>query len=92
MKNAIDWLSRPYGEGAVTAKPLAVIGASGGRYGSVWAHNETRKSFGGAGARVVDAISLSIPISSLDGKDPRESTEVVDALAEVLKKLAAEVG
>jgi len=85
-------LSRPYGEGAVAAKPLAVIGASGGRYGGVWAHDETRKSFGGAGARVVDAISLSIPISSLDGKDPRASTEVVDALAEVLKKLAAEVG
>jgi hypothetical protein len=35
---------------------------------------------------------LSIPISSLDGKDPRDNTEVVDALAEVLKKLAAEVG
>jgi NAD(P)H-dependent FMN reductase len=92
VKNAIDWLSRPYGEGAVTAKPLAVIGASGGRYGGVWAHDETRKSFGGAGARVVEAISLSIPISSLDGKDPRESTELVDALAEVLKKLAADVG
>jgi len=92
VKNAIDWLSRPYGEGAVTAKPLAVIGASGGRYGGVWAHDETRKSFGGAGARVVDAISLSIPISSLDGRDPRESTEMVDALGEVLKKLAAEVG
>ena len=91
VKNAIDWLSRPYGKGAVTAKPLAVIGASGGRYGGVWAHDETRKSFGGAGARVVDASSLSIPISSLNGKDPLASTEVVDALAEVLKKLAAEV-
>ena len=44
------------------------------------------------GRRVVDAISLSIPITSLDGKDPRESTEMVDAVAEVLKKLAAEVG
>jgi NAD(P)H-dependent FMN reductase len=92
VKNAIDWLSRPYGEGAVTAKPLAVIGAAGGQYGGVWAHDETRKSFGGAGARVVDAISLSIPISSLGGKNPRESTEVVDSLGEVLKKLAAEVG
>ena len=45
VKNAIDWLSRPYGQGAITAKPLAVIGASGGRYGGVWAHDETRKSF-----------------------------------------------
>jgi hypothetical protein len=35
---------------------------------------------------------LSIPIRALDGKDPRESTEVVDALGEVLKKLAAQVG
>jgi NAD(P)H-dependent FMN reductase len=92
VKNAIDWLSRPYGDGAVTAKPLAVIGAAGGQYGGVWAHDETRKSLGAAGARVVDGISLSIPISSLNGKDPRESDEVVDSLGEVLKKLAAEVG
>ena len=68
-----------------------MIGASGGRYGGVWAHDETRKSFGGARARVVDAISLSIPISSPDGKDTGEY-QVVNALAEVLKKLAAEVG
>ena len=91
VKNAIDWLSRPFGDGAVTAKPLAVIGAAGGRYGGVWAHDETRKSLGAAGARVVEGISLSIPISSLDGKDPRDSAEVVDSLGEVLKKLAAEV-
>ncbi len=91
VKNAIDWLSRPYGEGVVTAKPLAVIGASVSVRRRVGTRRDAQ-SFGGAGARVVDAISLSIPISSLDGKDPRESTEVVDALAEVLKKLAAEVG
>ena len=92
VKNAIDWLSRPFGQGAIAAKPLAVIGASGGRYGGVWAHDETRKSFGGAGARVVDDIKLSVPISSLDGKHPRESAEVVGAVGEALKKLAAEVG
>jgi NAD(P)H-dependent FMN reductase len=91
VKNAIDWLSRPFGDGAVTAKPLAVIGAAGGRYGGVWAHDETRKSLGAAGARVVEGISLSIPISSLDGKDPRDSAEVVDSVGEVLKKLAADV-
>jgi NAD(P)H-dependent FMN reductase len=91
VKNAIDWLSRPYGQGSITAKPVAVIGAAGGQYGGVWAQDETRKSFGAAGASVVDAISLSIPISSLDGKDARESTEVVESLGEVLKKLAAEV-
>jgi NAD(P)H-dependent FMN reductase len=42
LKNAIDWLSRPYGKGALLGKPLAVVGASLGQYGGVWAHNETR--------------------------------------------------
>ena len=67
LKNAIDWLSRPYGESVLNAKPLAVIGTSFGQYGGVWAHNETRKSFGVAGADVVD-VSFSLPAAKLDGK------------------------
>ena len=92
VKNAIDWLSRPYGKSAVAGKPLAVIGAALGRYGGVWAHDESRKSFGIAGANVVDALSLSVPIASLDGKHPRESTVLVANLDDVLTKLAAEAG
>lgn len=91
VKNAIDWLSRPFGDGAVKGKPLAVIGTALGQYGGVWAHDETRKSFGIAGATVVDEVTLSLPAKSLDGKHPRESAEVVSALGDVLKKLAAEV-
>src|SRR5215218_3844961 len=45
VKNAIDWLSRPFGNGALKGKPAAVIGGSHGQYGGVWAHDETRKSF-----------------------------------------------
>ena len=41
LKNAIDWLSRPYRRNALSAKPLAVIGAAMGQYGGVWAHDET---------------------------------------------------
>ncbi|WP_443987207.1 NAD(P)H-dependent oxidoreductase, partial [Mycobacterium marinum] len=33
IKNAIDWLSRPFGDGALKDKPLAVIGGAFGRYG-----------------------------------------------------------
>ncbi|PRC47530.1 FMN reductase, partial [Mycobacterium sp. ITM-2017-0098] len=72
LKNAIDWLSRPYGNGALKGKPFAVVGAALGQYGGVWAHDETRKSFGIAGARVVKDLDLSIPTKSLDGKHPRE--------------------
>lgn len=92
MKNAIDWLSRPYGQSAITGKPLAVIGAALGRFGGVWAHDETRKSFGIAGARVVDGLTLSVPITSLDGGHPRENRELVANLNDVATKLAAEAG
>jgi NAD(P)H-dependent FMN reductase len=92
LKNAIDWLSRPYGQNALSAKPLAVIGASMGQYGGVWAHDEARKSFGIAGADVVDAPAFSLSIDALGGKHPRESDNVVASLNDVLTKLAAEAG
>jgi NAD(P)H-dependent FMN reductase len=91
LKNAIDWLSRPFGNSALKEKPLAVVGAAGGRYGGVWAHDETRKSFGVAGPRVVEELKLSLPITALDGKHPRESAEVTENLRDVVGKLAAEV-
>src|SRR6202789_2853236 len=78
IKNAIDWLSRPFGNGALKGKPLAVIGGSMGQYGGVWAHDETRKSFGIAGARVIETIKLSVPFRTLDGKAPAEHDEVVE--------------
>jgi NAD(P)H-dependent FMN reductase len=91
LKNVIDWLSRPYGSGAVVGKPLAVIGTSFGQYGGVWAHDETRKSFGIAGADVVD-VKLSLPAPKFDGKHPRETAEVVEGVRDVVAKLVAEVG
>lgn len=92
LKNAIDWLSRPYGNGALKDKPVAVVGAALGQYGGVWAQDETRKSFGIAGPRVVEDLDLSLPTQSLDGKHPRESAEVVAKLRDIVGKLVAEIG
>ena len=91
IKNAIDWLSRPFGNGALKGKPLAVVGGSFGRYGGVWAHDEARKSFGIAGARVVEAIKLSVPFKTLAGKAPAEDPELSANVRDVVGKLAAEV-
>jgi NAD(P)H-dependent FMN reductase len=91
VKNAIDWLSRPFGDGALKGKPLAVIGGSFGRYGGVWAHDDTRKSFGIAGARVVETIKLSVPFKTLDGRHPREHAEVSANVRDAVGKLAAEI-
>ncbi|OBI87142.1 FMN reductase [Mycobacterium sp. 1245805.9] len=92
IKNAIDWLSRPWGDGALKGKPLAVVGGSFGQYGGVWAHDETRKSFGIAGARVIESIKLSVPFKTLDGKGPAEHPELPANVRDVVGKLAAEVG
>jgi NAD(P)H-dependent FMN reductase len=92
VKNAIDWLSRPFSDGALKGKALAVIGGSFGQYGGVWAHDDTRKSFGIAGARVVDAIKLSVPFKTLNGQHPRDHDEVAASVRDAVGKLAAEVG
>ncbi|MCV7279822.1 NAD(P)H-dependent oxidoreductase [Mycolicibacterium flavescens] len=92
LKNAIDWLSRPWGDGALKDKPLAVVGAALGGYGGQWAHDETRKSFGIAGARVVEDLKLSVPTKSLDGRHPREHAELAANLRDIVGKLVAEVG
>jgi chromate reductase, NAD(P)H dehydrogenase (quinone) len=54
LKNAIDWVSRPFGINPLRNKPVAVIGASTGIFGAVWAQAELRKVLGALGARVLD--------------------------------------
>ncbi|OBF39443.1 FMN reductase [Mycobacterium sp. ACS1612] len=92
LKNAIDWLSRPFGNGALKGKPVAVIGTAHGRYGGVWAHDETRKSFGIAGVQVVEDLKLSVQTTAFDGRHPRENAEIAANVRDVVGKLAAEVG
>jgi chromate reductase len=55
LKNAIDWLSRPFATTPLRNKPALVIGASTGAFGAVWAQAELRKVLATAGARVVEA-------------------------------------
>ena len=54
LKNALDWASRPFPENTLRGKPVAVIGASTGMFGGVWAQAELRKVLGAIGARVLD--------------------------------------
>jgi NAD(P)H-dependent FMN reductase len=53
LKNAIDWVSRPKGAAALANKTVAVVGASTGRFGALWAQQDLRRVLGIAGARVV---------------------------------------
>jgi chromate reductase, NAD(P)H dehydrogenase (quinone) len=60
LKNAIDWVSRPFASNPLRNKPVAVIGSSTGMFGAMWAQAELRKVLAATGARVVDA-ELSVP-------------------------------
>ncbi|MCP2252076.1 NAD(P)H-dependent FMN reductase [Prauserella aidingensis] len=91
LKNAIDWLSRPWQAGAMIGKPVAVIGTALGQYGGVWAHDETRKAVSIAGGTVVDDVTLDIPGSATRFAEthPYSDAEVAEQLTKVVTTLAA---
>lgn len=86
LKNAIDWLSRPFGDGVIKGKPVAVVGTSMGQYGGAWSHGDTRKSVKVAGASVVEDIELSQGFTL--GADPSEDADTVAKFADAVAKLA----
>lgn len=53
LKNALDWVSRPAVGSPFRGKPVAIMSASPGRFGGIWAQGELRKVLGIMGARVV---------------------------------------
>ncbi len=60
LKNAVDWASRPRQEALLRNKPVAVMGASTGQFGALWAQQDLKRILGIAGARVV---GTEIPVS-----------------------------
>jgi len=91
LKNAIDWLSRPFGAGAVKDLPSVVVGTAFGQYGGVWAQDEARKALGIAGANVLENVKLAIPNSVVRFAElhPKDDAEVVEQVAQVLNDIKA---
>jgi NAD(P)H-dependent FMN reductase len=81
LNNALDWLSRPYGAGAIVGKPFGVIGTTPTPYGGKWAHADAARSAGIAGARVVESVVVSQPGVGVDVlTDPEVRARLLDAL------------
>jgi NAD(P)H-dependent FMN reductase len=87
LNNALDWASRPFGEGSLKDKPLAVIGTSVGQYGGQWAHEDTHRSAKVAGASVVDDIVINHRYEW--GSDPVANADLVQSFVDAVAKLAA---
>jgi chromate reductase, NAD(P)H dehydrogenase (quinone) len=89
LKNAIDWASRPNVlTGCFRNKPVAVISASDGMFGAMWAGAELKKVMGLVGARVVDA-EFALPKAHL--RLAESDPELDEALRDVVALLVAEV-
>lgn len=90
LKNAIDWASRPRDTAALRNKPVAVVGASTGMFGAVWAQAELRKVLASAGARVLDG-ELPVPAAHtrFDEQGRLADEELRSRLAEAVQSLAA---
>jgi chromate reductase len=61
LKNALDWASRPeIMSGPFWGKPVAVVSASTGRFGAVWAQQDLKRVLRTLGARVLDPPELAV--------------------------------
>ncbi|MCF8590053.1 NAD(P)H-dependent oxidoreductase [Gordonia liuliyuniae] len=90
LKNAIDWLSRPYGAGAMVGKSVGVIGAALGQYAGTWSRQDTRKSAGIAGGRVVEEVEIGVATGKLDDAGVR-TDEIVGQVGEAVRVLVDSV-
>jgi len=93
LKNALDWASRPFPDSSLKGKPVAVVGASTGLFGAVWAQAEVRKVLGVIGA---STLTEELPVGQAHqafGDDGHlAEPELREALAELVGTLSARVG
>lgn len=64
LKNALDWASRPDGASALAGKPIALLGASQGRMGTVRAQLSLRQLFVGTESVVMTTPELFVARAS----------------------------
>jgi len=92
LKNAIDWASRPFPDNSLRGKPVAIVGASTGLFGAVWAQAELRKVLHHTGADVVDAeLPVGMADYAFDADGDLADPELRERLRELVEALAREV-
>ena len=83
-------VSRPYSTNTLRNKPVAVIGASTGMFGAVWAQAELRKVLASAGARVLEGeLPVLVAHTQFDEAGRLIDEEAHERLAEVVRDLVA---
>jgi chromate reductase len=90
LKNALDWVSRPVLRNPLRNKPAAVIGASTGAFGAVWAQAELRKVLATIGARTLDLeVASRLAAERFDESGRLLDDEIRAELRQVVDELVA---
>lgn len=91
LKNAIDWASRPRATTPLAGKPAAVMGATTGQFGAVWAQAELRKVLGSTGARVLDSeVALALADEVFDKQGNLADDATLEAIRALVGAVVAE--
>ena len=91
LKNALDWVSRPFATNAMRNKPVAVVGASAGMFGAVWAQAELRKVLAAMGARVVEGeVVVGHAMDRFDAFGRLNDPNLEEQVRDVVKALVFE--
>jgi chromate reductase, NAD(P)H dehydrogenase (quinone) len=88
LKTALDWASRPIATNVLRNVPVAVVGASTGAFGAVWAQAELRKVLAATGARVVEGeVAVGHAHDKLTADGSLTDENLREQLAEVIAGL-----
>jgi chromate reductase len=90
LKNAIDWLSRPSSGEVLVGKPVAVVGASAGRWGTRLAQAAMRQALFATESLLVTgpALYLAQTDASFDSSGRLTDEAARRALRQILQALA----
>ena len=92
LKNALDWASRPFPDNVLKQKPMAVVGASTGLFGAVWAQAEVRKVLKASGGHVLeDELPVGLADGAFDDDGQLQEPELSERLAGLVGDLVREV-
>lgn len=92
LKNAIDWLSRPYGQNSLDGKPAAIIGTSSGLMGSSRAQYHLRQILGpGLNVQLLNRPEIIVTgaADKFDAKGELTDPKTKEKLSEMLTALVA---
>jgi chromate reductase len=92
LKNALDWVSRPFDTNPLRGKPVAIISSSTGSFGGLWAQNDLRRILGTIGARVIDeTVTVPHVHTLVDEAGALGHAETSESLEGVLESLRGEI-